>query len=95
MGDSVRDSGTVPSFLVFRSRRNELMGRKRSIYAWGLAFGLSAVLMTSLPGNTADLQTIRDRGFLSVAVSNHRFPLSFRDAAGNWSGFEEIGRAHV
>ena len=64
------------------------MGRKRSRYAWGLAFGLSAVLITSLPGNTADLQTIIDRGFLSVAVSADRFPLSFRDAAGNWSGFE-------
>ena len=66
------------------------MGQKRSRCAWGLAFclSLSAVLMTSLPGNTADLKTIRDRGFLSVAVSNHRFPLSFHDAAGNWSGFE-------
>jgi polar amino acid transport system substrate-binding protein len=68
------------------------MGRKRSISMYGcfLAFGLSwsVVLMTSLPGNTADLQTIRDRGFLSVAVHDDRFPLSFRDATGHWSGFE-------
>ncbi len=66
------------------------MGRKRSIYGCCLAFGLSwgAVLMTSLPGNTADLETIRDRGFLLVAVHGDRFPLSFRDVAGNWSGFE-------
>jgi polar amino acid transport system substrate-binding protein len=60
------------------------------MYGWCLAFGLSlgAVLMTLLPGNTADLETIRDRGFLAVAVNADRFPLSFRDAAGNWSGFE-------
>lgn len=66
------------------------MGQKRSMYAWCLAFGLSlsVVLITILPGNTADLQTIRDRGFLSVAVHGDRYPLSFRDAAGHWSGFE-------
>lgn len=60
------------------------------MYGWCLGFGLSlgAVLMTILPGNTADLQTIRDRGFLSVAVHGDRFPLSFRDVAGNWSGLE-------
>lgn len=66
------------------------MGRKRSMYGWFFAFGLSwsLVLMATLPGNSADLQTIRDRGFLSVAVHGDRFPLSFRDAAGHWSGFE-------
>ena len=66
------------------------MGRKRSMYGWFLAFGLSwsAVLMVTLPGNSADLQTIRDRGFLAVAVHDNRFPLSFRDAAGHWSGLE-------
>ena len=66
------------------------MGRKRAMYGWCFAFcvSLGAVLMTILPGNTADLQTIRDRGFLSVAVHDDRYPLSFRDAAGHWSGFE-------
>ncbi len=66
------------------------MGRKRSIYGWFLAFGLSwsVVSVATLPGNSADLQTICDRGFLSVAVHDDRFPLSFRDAAGHWSGFE-------
>ncbi|MCY7407536.1 MAG: transporter substrate-binding domain-containing protein [Alkalinema sp. CAN_BIN05] len=66
------------------------MGRKRAMHGWCLAFGLSlgAVLITTLAGNAADLETIRDRGFLLVAVNSDRFPLSFRDAAGNWSGFE-------
>ncbi len=65
------------------------MGRKRSEFTYlTFAMSLGAALITALPGNAADLQTIRDRGFLVVAVNSDRFPLSFRDAAGNWSGFE-------
>ena len=72
------------------------MGQKRSMYGWCLGFvvSLGAVLVTILPGNTADLETIRDRGFLLVAVHGDRFPLSFRDAVGNWSGFE-VEMAHT
>ena len=66
------------------------MGRKPAMTRRCLAFGLSwtAVLIMALAGKAADLQTIRDRGFLLVAVHDDRFPLSFRDAAGHWSGFE-------
>ncbi|PZO58323.1 MAG: ABC transporter substrate-binding protein [Phormidesmis priestleyi] len=41
----------------------------------------------------ADLSTIRDRGYLTVAVKNNLPPLGFVDAAGNLDGFEiEIAR---
>ncbi len=41
----------------------------------------------------ADLSTIRDRGYLTVAVKDNRAPLGFIDAAGNLNGFEiEIAR---
>lgn len=41
----------------------------------------------------ADLSTIRDRGYLTIAVKNNRAPLGFIDATGNLTGFEiEIAR---
>ncbi len=66
------------------------MGQKRATDGWCFAFcmSLGTVLMTIVPGKAADLQTIRDRGFLVVAIHGDRFPLSFRDVVGNWSGFE-------
>jgi polar amino acid transport system substrate-binding protein len=36
----------------------------------------------------ADLKTIRDRGYLIVAVKEQTRPLGFRDAQGEWQGLE-------
>jgi polar amino acid transport system substrate-binding protein len=41
----------------------------------------------------ADLQTIRQRGYLIVAVKDNLPPLGFRNAAGQWQGLE-IDLAH-
>lgn len=56
---------------------------------------LLSVLMLPLgarPGLAVALQTIRDRGFLSVGVKTNLFPMGFRDESGKLVGFE-IGMA--
>lgn len=52
-----------------------------------LAMG-SSVLLYSAFANAADLQTIKRRGRLVVAVKDNLRPLGFRNAAGQLEGFE-------
>lgn len=52
-----------------------------------------ALLLGGRSGIAADLKTVRDRGFLIVAVRENAYPLSFRDGAGQLQGFE-IDLAH-
>jgi polar amino acid transport system substrate-binding protein len=56
-----------------------------------LAATAAAIVMTLLgvrPSDAVALQVIRDRGFLSVGVKTHLFPMGFRDESGKLVGFE-------
>jgi polar amino acid transport system substrate-binding protein len=50
--------------------------------------GILGVSLGELPSWAVPLQTIRDRGFLSVGVKTNLFPMGFRDEAGKIIGFE-------
>ncbi len=70
--------------------------RKKSIrflifnFSLGLiALGIIALpYIKALPGRTADLEEISQRGYLIVAVKDNLRPLGFRDNQGQWQGLE-------
>jgi polar amino acid transport system substrate-binding protein len=49
---------------------------------------VSTLSLESNPVLAVGLQTIRDRGFLSVGVKTNLFPMGFRDESGKLVGFE-------
>ncbi|MBE9179881.1 transporter substrate-binding domain-containing protein [Oculatella sp. LEGE 06141] len=57
---------------------------------WGACTALvvGIPLIQPFPAVAADLQTIRQRGYLIVAVKDNVRPLGFRNAAGELEGFE-------
>jgi polar amino acid transport system substrate-binding protein len=68
------------------------LGMKFGIWSFSL-FGpiVASMLTVSLgvsPSFAVALQTIRDRGFLSVGVKTNLFPMGFRDESGTLVGFE-------
>lgn len=54
-----------------------------------IALGIITLsIIKALPGRTADLEGISQRGYLIVAVKDNLRPLGFRDNQGQWQGLE-------
>ncbi len=55
---------------------------------WGLLLVIGAQSITPATSQAADLQTIRDRGYLIVGIKAHFAPMSFQTTSGEPDGFE-------
>lgn len=64
------------------------MGRCNWHYLLGMGLWLGAQVVVSPIAVSAELAEIESRGRLIVAVKDNRFPLGYRDRAGNLDGFE-------
>ena len=59
-----------------------------SIFSLSLAVGLGAQGLAPIPGSTAELKQIKQRGYLVIAVKDNLRPLGFKAATGQLQGLE-------